>query len=143
MKFKKIASRIFLLFMGGVIGIFLPVIPVNSIKLGDPLTPYDKRITVEILQTDLEEILRIVRHGRLNSVYEILYYQTQAPLLNIHKSMPTYRVSPKPMKEIPPLGSIKVKTGTICGVLCGAGINYSLKKQDGKWIVIYRGNWIS
>ncbi len=129
--------------MGGVIGTFLPVIPVNSIKLGDPLTPYDKRITVEISQTDLEEILRIVRHGRLNSVYETLYYQTHTPLLNIDKSMPTYRVSPKPMEEILPLGSVTVRIGTICGVLCGNGMNYFLKKQDGKWLLVHRSNWIS
>lgn len=125
MKYIKNTLRFLLLIsIIGMVGVFLPIIPVNSKKLGDPITPYDERISVKISETDLEEILGIIRRGHLNSIYEILYFQTHAPLLKIHKSMPTYRVSPKPMEEIPPLGTITVTTGAMCGVLCGSGMTY-------------------
>jgi hypothetical protein len=40
-------------------------------------------------------------------------------------------------------GLIEVQTGMICGSLCGHGTLYRIKNEGSKWIIQYRGYWMS
>ena len=128
--------------IGITIGIiFLPMFPVHSVP-GDPVGHDDPRITANLSDNDLQQVLRIVRRGRLNSAFEIFWYHARDPLLHVSNSMPTMQAFPV-SKEIPAKGQIRATVGTICGHLCGSGVTYYLTFKDGAWAVVDVDHWIS
>ena len=94
---------------------------------------------------DLKEILRIVRHGRLNSLYEIALYHTRSPLLEIAKSQPTrvLHAGARDLVSEPAKGRVVATVGISCGPLCGSGATYYLDVKDGVWFVLQRSVWIA
>lgn len=142
MKYRLFKNLLGLL-AGAVIAVFIPVIPVSTANLEDPANPIGPRISAEISQSDLEQILVIVRRGSLNSIYEIIRFHTRQPLLYISPSRPTWHVHPPPARELPPVGEINATVGHDCGKLCGSGVTYYLEKTQGQWRIVKRTEWIS
>lgn len=137
----RLLKVVFGFLVGCVVAVFLPLIPASS--LGDPVDNSDSRINAQISDEDVKEIIRIVRHGRVNSVYEVLRYHTRSPLLHISKSTPNWHVYPGPAREIPPKGEITATVGSVCGTLCGSGVTYYLQRVDGAWEIVEVSEWIS
>src|SRR5664279_4304030 len=76
----RILKVLALVIIGCLSGVFLPVVPVDSKSLADPVDHFDSRISAVVTDADLKQILSIVRHGRCNNIYEILLYHTRSPL---------------------------------------------------------------
>ena len=141
----RILRVLALLIAGCVAAVLLPAFPVNSKSLGDPANHLDSRITVEITDVDLKQILRVVRHGRLNSIYEIVLYHTRSPLIEIAQSQPSRVLYPgaRDVTSEPAKGRVVATVGISCGPQCGSGATYYLDVKDGVWFVLQRSVWIA
>src|SRR5204863_1316017 len=121
-----------------VLAVFVPVVPVDSKALGDPSSHTDPRVQTDLSDEDLRQILRIVRRGHLNSVFEIVWYQTRRPLLRISKSEPTWLLRPGSgeTERQEAKGQVVAEVGVVCGRLCGSGVTYYLEAVGGTWRVV-------
>lgn len=114
--------------------IFTPVVPMSSTALGDPVSHADVRVKTVLTDEDLKAIMRVVRRGNVNSLYEIAWYQTQSPLLQI--------TNPD-KQDVLPSALIAVNLGHVCGPLCGGGVLYHLGKNNGQWFIVEVSQWVA
>ena len=113
--------------------VFLPYVPTSLLTYPDPVDHTDKRVRTPITSEDLRSVMRAVRRGRVNSVYEIVRYKTREPLLAITEDRG------KDVKG----RTLEVMVGEICGPFCGAGETYRLVKEKDQWLVVSTSEWVS
>ena len=116
------------------LAVFTPLIPTSSMEYADPIDHTDARVRTKLSDDDLGKIMRAVRRGRINSVYETVTYNTRSPLLSIDKA---------DNGGFRPKARVEVRVGTICGPLCGSGEVYLLDEKNGEWFVVDVSEWIS
>mgnify|MGYP003465588344 FL=1 len=114
--------------------VFAPYIPTSSLSFPDPIDNADTRVRATITDNDLRDVIRVIRRGRVNSIYEIVRYKTRRPLLSIAEV---------PESDIGPNARLEVMVGEICGPLCGSGERYYLDKTNGRWHVVETSEWVS
>ncbi|GAB2524642.1 hypothetical protein [Lysobacter humi (ex Lee et al. 2017)] len=116
------------------LAIFAPYVPTSSLSVPDPVNNTDKRVRVALTNDELLSVLRTIRRGRFNSVYEIVRFDTRRPLLMI---------APPSDADIRAKAQLDVMVGEICGSLCGSGEHYYLSKVNGEWQVVGVSEWVS
>jgi hypothetical protein len=117
-----------------IVAVFAPYVPTATMRVPDPVSRTDARVRAELSDEALQEVMRVVRRGRYNSVFEIVRFETRSPLLLIEDAR----------KSDPSAGSgLEVMVGTICGPLCGSGRMYRLEKTDGRWRIVATSEWVS
>lgn len=114
--------------------VFAPYIPTSSLSFPDPVDNTDTRVRAVLTDDDLRDVLRVIRRGRVNSIYEIVRFKTRRPLLLITEVTES---------EIRPDARLEVMVGEICGPLCGSGERYYLDKTNGRWRVVEISEWVS
>ncbi len=114
--------------------VFAPCIPTSSLTVPDPVNHTDARVRAALTDRDLRNVMRVIRRGRVNSVYEIVRYQTRSPLLLVTEA---------PKSDLTSNTQLEVMLGETCGPLCGAGQTYYLEQVNGKWHVVSTSEWVS
>lgn len=114
--------------------VFAPYIPTSSINVPDPTESTDTRVRAALTDEDLRDVMRVVRRGSVNSIYEIVRFNTRSPLLLIAEAR---------QSEIGSNARLEVMVGEICGPLCGSGDYYYLEKRDGRWHIVGTFEWVS
>ncbi len=114
--------------------IFAPYIPTSSLSFPDPIDNTDTRVRATLTDNDLRNVMRVIRRGRVNSIYEIVRFKTRSPLLLITEVQGS---------GIGSNARLEVMVGEICGPLCGSGERYYLDKTNGRWHVVETSEWAS
>lgn len=140
---KRILIKLFWillsLLLGLIIFIFIPIFPVDHVKLGDPADKSDARIEVPLENADIIQIMEVVRRGKFNSIYEKVILGSHLPLLNIRKSKVShYYRNDGSEGNWPAIGDVVAKVGYGGGY----GTDLHLEKSKGKWILVAHASWV-
>lgn len=138
----KVLGIVFAILLMAVV---VPVIPVDSAVMGDPVSHTDLRIKADLSDEDVRQIVQLVRRGKFNSLFEITLYDTRSPVLSIRNDDVTWLQRPgtTQLERLPPRGKIVVNVGVVCGRLCGSGVTYYLDKVDARWKIVQYAWWVS
>lgn len=126
---------------------YFPFFPAALLDNGDPSSVEHEAVTAAISNSDLEEILYLVRGGTFVSAHEYISLWLTYDVLSIANSREsrshTLSGSTSEITVNPPIGKVVVSVGYICGTLCGSGATIYLDTVDGEWVIVDTSLWIS
>ena len=139
---KVIVAALALLALIGVV--FVPVFPNTSVP-GDPTALPDPRVDAPISQSDLAQILTLVRGSGYVSAYRRHRTLTRLPLRSISVANPSLLVGPnQPTTKVSPPGTIQATFGNDCQPAnCQEGVTYYFSKRNGNWHINKIERWVA